>query len=342
MALHEEIQELREQFDREFSSAKDSTTIDQLRVRYLGKKGPVTALMRGLRDCTPQERPEMGQLINEVKESFSTLLNTTYDKFRAKELEEQISKEGVDYSLPGERHHLGSVHPVTQMLDRVTDTLMGMGFSVQLSPELESEFYNYDGLNYPPDHPARDMTDTYYVDDETVLRSHTTSFWQRQMEQKDPPIRAVNIGKCYRNETISARAHVIFHQNDVLYIDKGVTFADLLATQEEFYKKLLGHSVKIRVRPSYFPFVEPGAEVDIACSLCNQKGCHLCKGTGWLEVNGSGMVHPEALKQGGIDPEEYSGFAWGGGIERLCQLYNGVDDIRLFMENDLRFLNQFL
>ena len=227
------------------------------------------------------------------------------------------------------------------MLDEVIEILVGMGFSVQESPEIESEYYNYGGLNYPPDHPARDMQDTFYITPDILLRSHTTSIQQHMMENASPPIRILSPGKCYRNETITARSHVFFHQVDVLYIDKDVTFSDLLATKEEFYTKIFKQKIELRVRPSYFPFVEPGMEVDIKCSACAGSGCALCKHTGWLEVAGAGMVHPNVLKAGGIDPEVYSGYAWGGGIERLFMLRHGISDIRLFTENDVRFLSQF-
>ena len=216
-----------------------------------------------------------------------------------------------------------------------------MGFSIQHSPELDSEYYNYGGLNYPEDHPARDMQDTYYVSKDLLMRSHTTNVQLHLMQKYAPPLRVACPGKCYRNETISTRSHVIFHQIDVFYIDKNVTFRDLLSVKEEFYSKVFNQKVELRVRPSYFPFVEPGFEVDVRCTSCGGSGCRLCKQTGWLEVAGAGMMHPEVLRQGGLDPEVYSGFAWGGGIERVCMLKHGIQDIRLFLDNDMRFLNQF-
>ena len=256
-------------------------------------------------------------------------------------MEAKLQNETIDISLPGKQRQVGSYHPISQMLDKVLDVLIGMGFSVFIAPEIESDFYNYGGLNYPEDHPARDMQDTYYLDKSTLLRSHTTSFQQHVLEKYSPPIRMACPGKCFRNETVSSRSHVIFHQCDVMYIDKNVTFADLISTQKEFYKLLFGRDVELRMRASYFPFVEPGMEVDLKCLLCDGKGCKLCKHSGWLEVCGAGMIHPEVLKQGGLDPEVYSGFAWGGGIERVFLLMHEIDDIRLFMENDLRFLKQF-
>ena len=243
--------------------------------------------------------------------------------------------------MPGRRRYLGKGHPLTQMMDEVLEILIGMGFSVQYGPDIDSDYYNYEGLNFPPDHPARDMQDTFYITKEMLLRSHTSNTQLRVMENNKPPIRVVAPGTVYRNETISSRSHVFFHQVEGIYIDKNVSFADLFATMDEFCNKLFKAKVKTRYRPSYFPFVEPGLEVDIGCTNCNGSGCRLCKQTGWLEILGAGMVHPEVLKNGGIDPEEYSGYAWGMGIERITMLRYGIKDIRLFTENDLRFLEQF-
>lgn len=227
------------------------------------------------------------------------------------------------------------------MLDEAIDILVGMGFSVQYGPDIETDYYNFEALNFAKDHPARDMHDTFYITSNILLRTHTSNTQVRVMETATPPIRVIAPGKCYRNEDVSARSHVLFHQIEGLYIDKEVTFADLLATLEEFFSKLLKQEVKMRYRPSFFPFVEPGMEVDVHCIVCGGSGCSVCKHTGWLEVAGAGMVHPEVLKSGGIDPEEYSGYAWGFGIERLAMLRYSIPDIRLFMENHLRFLQQF-
>jgi phenylalanyl-tRNA synthetase alpha chain len=339
--LKEKIEDLRKNFSKELKGADSSKDLEDLKVRYLGRKGPVVSLMQELKGATPEERPLFGKLINEAKERMEEDLDKTLQKFQLRELNQQLESEKIDTSLPGRKGFLGRIHPLSQMLDKVVEILTEMGFSVYYSPELESDYYNYGGLNYPEDHPARDMQDTYYVDEKTLLRSHTTSFQQRIMENYQPPIRMISIGKCYRNETISTRSHVIFHQVDAFYVDKGVTFGDLLSSLEEFYSKLFNQKVEIRVRASYFPFVEPGMEVDVRCTLCQGKGCRLCKDSGWLEVCGAGMIHPEVLKAGNIDPDQYSGFAWGGGIERAFLLLHGVNDIRLFMENDLKFLEQF-
>jgi len=339
--MKQKIEDLKQAFQLEIEKVQQTKELEMLRIKYLGKKSPIQALMQDLRTCSPEERPEMGKLINTLKQDVSAQIDTHFKALEAQELLSRLSEEKVDVTLPGRRKILGKKHPLSQMLDEVIEILVGMGFSVQESPEIETEYYNYGGLNYPPDHPARDMQDTFYITPDILLRSHTTSIQQHMMENTAPPIRILSPGKCYRNETITARSHVFFHQVDVLYIDKDVTFSDLLATKEEFYTKIFKQKIELRVRPSYFPFVEPGMEVDIKCTACGGSGCALCKHTGWLEVAGAGMVHPNVLKAGGIDPEVYSGYAWGGGIERLFMLRHGISDIRLFTENDLRFLSQF-
>ena len=308
---------------------------------FLGRKGLVTSLMQDLKECLPDQKKEFGKLINDIKNSISESLNNSFEYLKACEIEKNTLEEQVDITLPGMKNFLGKAHPISQMIDKMIFILSQMGFSVYHSPELETEYYNYSGLNYPDDHPARDMQDTYYIDKTYLLRSHTTSFQQRVLENHTPPIRMICTGKCYRNETISTRSHVIFHQIDAIYIDKNVSFSDLISIIKEFYSKLFDENVEIRIRSSYFPFVKPGIEVDVKCTICNGNGCRLCKESGWLEVAGAGMVHPEILANGGLDPEVYSGFAWGGGIERVYLLLHGISDIRLFLENDFRFLEQF-
>lgn len=339
--MHDKILALKQQYTSEVSQVETSKDLENLRIKYLGRKGPIQDLMKSLREAAADERPHLGKVINDLKLFIESDLETTLTKLSEKESEEQMRGETLDVTLPGRRPNLGRMHPISRMQEEILQVLMEMGFSVHLSPEIESEYYNYGGLNYPPDHPARDMQDTFYITPDLLLRSHTTNFQLRLMEHSKPPLRVCSPGKCYRNETITARSHVYFHQVDVLYVDKNVTFADLLATKQTFFEKLLGEQVELRVRPSYFPFVEPGLEVDIRCTRCRGSGCRLCKETGWLEVSGAGMVHPEVLKNGGIDPEEYSGFAWGGGVERLYMLRHGISDIRLFSECDMRFLAQF-
>jgi len=339
--VQEKISALTEAYKADLKEIANSNDLDALRIKYLGRKGAVQELMKALKGATPDERPLLGKQINDLKTLIEEGLSTKLDHLKSQELQARLSSEHIDVTMPGRKGHLGRIHPLSQMLQETLQVLQEMGFSVQLTPEIESEYYNYGGLNYPPDHPARDMQDTFYLSPDMLLRSHTTNAQLRIMERTKPPIRICSPGKCYRNETITSRSHVFFHQVDVLYIDEHVTFADLLATMETFYEKLLGEKVELRVRPSYFPFVEPGFEVDIRCTQCKGAGCRLCKETGYLEVAGAGMVHPEVLKNGGIDPESHSGYAWGGGIERMFMLRHGVSDIRLFSECDMRFLTQF-
>ena len=339
--MESKVSALRHEFQNDLKQASGSKDIEQLKVKYLGKKGPIQGLMIQLRDCSADQRPLLGKIINDLKEEISLLCEQGLDSFSKVEVAQQIAEEKIDISLPGRRRFMGRKHPINMMLDEVIEVLAGMGFSVQYGPDIDSDYYNFEGLNYPKDHPARDMQDTFYINTDLLLRSQTSNTQLRVMESHRPPIRIIAPGTVYRNETISARSHVFFHQLEGLYIDKGVSFADLMATMTEFWSKLFRSLIETRFRPSYFPFVEPGLEVDLKCTSCHGSGCRLCKHTGWLEVAGAGMVHPEVLKNGGIDPEVYSGYAWGMGIERLAMLRYGVKDIRLFTENDMRFLQQF-
>ena len=341
MKLIELIEKLRFQFLEELKTAANSKDLESIKVKYLGKKGPVANLMIELKNCTPDERPHFGKVINELKEELALHCEHSLSRVKLEELQSQFAREWVDATLPGRKQNQGRIHPIQQMLQRVLDILIGMGFSVQLGPDIDTDYNNFEGLNFPKDHPARDMQDTFYLDSDYLLRTHTSNVQVRTMERHSPPIRIIAPGRCFRNENISARSHVFFHQVEGIYIDKHVTFADLMATMEEFLSKLLGEKVPTRFRPSYFPFVEPGMEVDVRCTSCRGGGCRICKHTGWLEILGTGMVHPNVLRKGNIDPETHSGYAWGMGIERLTMLFGDIRDIRLFTENDLRFLEQF-
>jgi phenylalanyl-tRNA synthetase alpha chain len=341
MDITTSIQKIQAQALEDLKDAHHSRDIELLKVKYLGKKGLVHGLMEFLKDADPAERPKRGKMINDLKVFIETAIENLMSQIEQKELDERLRRESIDITLPGRRHFQGKRHIALKVLDQALEILVGMGFSVQYGPEIELDYYNFEALNFAKDHPARDMQDTFYITSDTLLRTHTSNTQIRIMESHKPPIRIAAPGKCYRNEDISARSHVIFHQIEGLYIDKNVTFSDLLSTLQEFFSKLLQQEVKMRFRPSYFPFVEPGMEVDIECLQCKGEGCVVCKRTGWLEVLGAGMIHPEVLKSGGIDPEEYSGYAWGCGTERLAMLYYGINDIRLFWENQLRFLQQF-
>lgn len=335
------IGKLRQQFKQELNQVKDSKDVEQLKIRYLGKKGPLQNLMMQLREIPSDRRPLVGKQINDLKLEFEELSHQALTGYKEAELAHQIASEKIDITLPGRRQHVGKAHPLTQLMQEIIDILRGMGFSVQYGPDIDTDWYNYEGLNFPPDHPAREMQDTFYIDTNRLLRSHTSNTQLRVMEKTTPPIRVIAPGTVYRNENISSRSHVFFHQVEGLYVDRDVSFADLFSTMQEFWNNLLKRDVETRFRPSYFPFVEPGLEIDIRCTQCEGKGCRLCKHSGWLEVCGAGMVHPEVLRNGGIDPEVYSGYAWGMGVERLAMLRYDINDIRLFAENDLRFLSQF-
>lgn len=339
--MQQSIDHLREQFCQEIQQVKSSHQLEDLKVKFLGKKGPVQHLMQVLRGVSAEERPALGKKINDLKEWMGIECATLSLQLIAGEEESRLHVEALDISLPGRRRSTGRKHPLTQAMDEIIEILSGLGFTVQHGPDIDTDYYNFEALNFPPDHPARDMQDTFYISPHVLLRTQTSNIQARVMEANKPPIRIIAPGKVYRNETITARSHVFFHQVEAVYIDKNVTFADLFATLDLFLGKLFKREVTARYRPSYFPFVEPGVEVDISCMSCEGKGCHLCKHSGWLEIAGAGMIHPDVLKNGGIDPEEYSGFAWGLGLERLVIMLRGIQDIRQFTENDLRFLNQF-
>jgi len=339
--VQQTIDILKQQFTSELQTAKTVTDLESLKVKYLGKKGPIQDLMKGLKEVSAESRPAVGKVINDLKAYASESLEAQLARFMEEEESQQLMVEKIDVTLPGRRRYTGRKHIVTQALDEMIDIAISMGFSVQYGPDIDTDYYNFEALNFAPDHPARDMQDTFYISPNVLLRTHTSNIQARIMESQRPPIRIAAPGRVYRNETITARSHVIFHQIEAVYIDVGVTFADLQAAMREFLSKLFHEEVETRFRPSYFPFVEPGMEVDVRCLSCRGSGCGLCKNTGWLEVAGAGMVHPEVLKNGDIDPEIYTGFAWGMGVERLILLKYGVKDIRMFTENDMRFLQQF-
>lgn len=339
--MQQTIDSLRKDFSEQLLKANTTADIEELKVRFLGRKGPIQDLMKNLRDVSPEERPQVGKEINILKDEITSKLEGAAEKLIGKEESSRLANETLDISLPGRRHFIGREHLITQSINEIIDIFIEMGFSVQYGPVIDTDYYNFSALNIPEDHPARGMQDTFWVDKEHLLRTHTSNIQARIMESCKPPIRVIAPGKVFRNEEITARSHVLFHQLDGFYIDKNVSFADLLDTMRTFLKKLFKTEVDVRYRPSYFPFVEPGMEVDVGCISCKGKGCPLCKHTGWLEILGAGMVHPEVLRNGGIDPEVYSGYAWGMGIERLVLLKYGINDIRTFVQNDMRFLNQY-
>lgn len=339
--MQNEINTILNQFSDDLSFVQSTGDLEIVKIKYLGKKGSVQSLMRTLKDVSAEERPAVGKHINDLKDYITSHCEKKESDLIQKEEEAQLSQEVLDITLPGRRHFSGGKHLLTRVMDEVIDILIGMGFSVQSGPDIETDYYNFEALNFSADHPARDMQDTFYITENILLRTHTTNIQARIMETQKPPIRIIAPGRVYRNETVTARSHVFFHQVDAFYVDKGVTFVDLLSALDEFLSKLFQQQVETRYRPSYFPFVEPGLEVDVRCLVCEGKGCPVCKHSGWLEVAGAGMIHPDVLRNGGIDPEVYTGFAWGMGLDRLVMVRHGIKDIRLFTENDLRFLNQF-
>lgn len=339
--MQQAIDQTHQQFLQELQNVGTSSELEAVKVKFLGRKGPIQNFMKELKDVPAAERPQAGKLINDLKVFITEQCEQMEARLISKEESQQLASETLDVTLPGRNGFIGRKHPLTQAMDHIIEILTGMGFSVQSGPEIDTDYYNFEVLNFPPEHPARDMHDTFYVTPHVLLRTHTSNIQARVMEHNKPPIRIIAPGKSYRNETITARSHVFFHQVEAVYIDKNVSFADLLATLSEFLEKLFKEKINIRFRPSYFPFVEPGLEVDVSCLVCEGKGCHICKQSGWLEIAGAGMIHPTVLRNGGIDPEAFTGFAWGMGLERLVIILKRIQDIRLFTENDLRFLNQF-
>lgn len=329
------------QFQQQLAFVCSTKELEQLKIEYLGKKGYIQEQMQRLKQVSAEERPRIGKEINDLRIKIEQTLEVQAALFTQQEEQQKLEREVCDISLPGRAPRMGSKHPIEECKERLLSIFSDLGFSVQVGPELDQEYYNFDVLNFAPDHPAKDMQDTFYVAPHLLLRTHATTIQGRFLEKHTPPVRIVCPGRCFRNETISSRSHVFFHQIDGLYVDEGVSIKDLTWTITEFVKRHFGPLVAVRFRPSYFPFVEPGLEVDIGCYLCKQSGCSVCKQTGWLEILGAGMIHPQVLKNVGIDPEKYSGFAWGLGIERMLMLQTGVRDIRLFSENDQRFLQQF-
>lgn len=319
-------------------TAADAKLVEEFRVRMLGKKGEITALMSEFRHVPNDQKKEFGQKLNMLKSAALEKVNQLKETL---ENTNGASFEKLDLTRPAEYTALGARHPLSVVRKEILDIFSRIGFSVSEGPEIEDDFHNFTALNFPPEHPARDMQDTFFIDEEIALRTHTSSVQVRVMENSKPPIRTVSPGRVFRNEAISARAHCIFHQVEGLYIDKGVSFADLKQTLLYFAQEMFGEKTEIRLRPSYFPFTEPSAEVDVSCQICNGKGCNVCKHTGFLEIMGCGMVDPNVLDNCGIDSTIYSGFAFGMGIERITMLKYQINDLRHFFENDLRFLNQF-
>ncbi|MCL2081525.1 MAG: phenylalanine--tRNA ligase subunit alpha [Oscillospiraceae bacterium] len=323
------------------SSAADERALEDLRVRFLGRKGELTAVLKDMGRLSAEERPVIGQIANDARESISGAVKEAERRLAAAAVEHRLKAEKIDVTLPGKTVTAGHRHPMTVVLDEVVEMFIGMGFSVAEGPEVETTYYCFDALNTGEHHPARDRQDTFYLSDDVILRTQTSSVQIRTMERQKPPIRIISPGRTYRKDEIDATHSPVFHQIEGLVVDKGVTFADLKGTLEALIKGIYGENAAVRFRPHHFPYTEPSAEVDLQCFKCGGSGCPLCKGQGWIELLGSGMVHPKVLAICGIDPEVYTGFAFGVGIERLCLGRFSIPDMRLLFENDMRFLRQF-
>ncbi len=339
--MQDQLREIRERISREIEELKNSEELEQLRVRVMGKKGEMTQLLRGMGKLPAEERPKMGAIINQTREALEAALEKRSALLKEKEKELRLKREAIDVTLPGPERSAGSEHPMSLVLDELLDIFTGMGFEEVEGPEVEFDKFNFELLNVPKNHPARDAQDTFYVDDNIVLRSQTSPVQARTMLSRKPPIRIICPGRVYRADELDATHSPVFHQMEGLVIDKNISMSDLKGTLDTFARRLYGEGVTTRFRPSFFPFTEPSAEVDLTCASCRGKGCRMCKGTGWIEVLGAGMVNPHVLEMCGIDPNEYSGFAFGMGLERLTLLKYNIPDIRYLYENDLRFLSQF-
>ena len=321
--------------------AAPDADIEALRIKYLGKKGELTAVLRGMGKLTAEERPVIGQLANEVRAAIEDEIARRASDAKARELEMKLASEKIDVTVPGTEVYEGHLHPLTKGQRELEDIFIGMGFEIVEGPEVELDYYNFQALNIPEDHPARDTQDTFYISENVLLRSQTSPVQVRTMEKKRPPIRIISPGRVFRSDTMDATHSPSFHQLEGLVVDRGITMGDLKGILEVFAKRMFGEETKVRFRPHHFPFTEPSAEVDVSCFNCGGSGCRFCKGEGWIEILGCGMVHPNVLRACDIDPEEYSGFAFGMGIERIILLKHHIDDIRHLYDNDVRFLSQF-
>ena len=343
--LKESIEKIKEKSIKDIKELKDSKALEELRIKYLGKKGELTAVLRGMKDLAPEERPIIGNLVNEVRDNLEELISKRQEEFKKEELNKRLENEKIDITLPSSKLKRGSIHPLNRIIEDMEDLFVSMGYDVVVGPELETDEFCFERLNLPKGHPARDMQDSFYITDEYLLRTQTSSVQARTMlaNEEKSPIRMITCGKTYRREDDATHSHQ-FNQIEGLVIDKkerNVSLADLKGTLEIFVKKIIGANLELKFRPSYFPFTEPSYEVDVTCFKCGGKGCNLCKQTGWIEVLGSGIVHPNVLKMNGYDPEKYSGFAFGTGIDRLAMFRYGITDMRYLYTNDIRFLNQF-
>lgn len=339
--MKEQLEKIKEEALRQIESSEALEKLNDIRVSYLGKKGELTNLLKGMKDVAPEDRPKVGQMVNDVRGLIEGRLEEAKTALAKKAREEQLKREVIDVTLPASKNNVGHSHPGTIALEEVERIFVGMGYEVVEGPEVEYDRYNFEKLNIPKGHPARDEQDTFYINENILLRSQTSPVQVRTMEQGKLPIRMIAPGRVFRSDEVDATHSPSFHQIEGLVIDKNITFADLKGTLAEFARELFGPETKVKFRPHHFPFTEPSAEVDVTCFKCGGSGCRFCKGSGWIEILGCGMVHPHVLEMCGIDPDEYSGFAFGVGLERIALLKYEIDDMRLLYENDIRFLKQF-
>ena len=339
--MKEKLEQIKISVTEALKAAEDLNSLEDIRIKYMGKKGELTAVLKGMGQLTPEERPIIGALANEIRQTLEKKIDEKKTAIEAALEEKKLAEEVIDITMPGKRNDEGKLHPMTQVMNRLKDIFMGMGFSIAEGPEVEYDYYNFEALNIPKNHPARDTQDTFYIEDNIVLRTQTSPMQVRVMEKTKPPIRIIAPGRVYRSDTQDATHSPVFHQIEGLVVDKNITMSDLKGTLERFVKELYGEDTRVRFRPHHFPFTEPSAEMDYSCFNCGGKGCSVCKGEGWIEILGCGMVHPKVLENCGIDPEEYSGFAFGIGLERIAMGKYSINDLRLFFENDMRFLEQF-
>ncbi len=339
--MKEKLEALKEQALSAINVAEDSAVLEEIRIKYLGKKGELTAILKMMGSLSADERPVIGQIANEVRGAIDSALTEKSTVLEKAAQDKKLIDEAVDVTMPSKKAKIGALHPLNKVLDDMLDIFQSMGFDVVDGPEVETDHYCFEQLNVPADHPARDMQDTFYLTDSLLLRTQTSAAQARTMEKTQPPIRMVCPGRVFRADEVDATHSPVFHQIEGLVVDKGITMCDLKGVLEQFAHEIYGKETKVKFRPSFFPFTEPSVEVDVTCSECGGKGCRVCKGAGWIEILGAGMVHPNVLKNCGIDPEEYTGFAFGIGLDRLTTTRYKISDIRLLFENDKRFLDQF-
>ena len=339
--MKDQIEKIRENVKTEINKSNTMQELLDVKVKYSGKKGELTTLLKGMGGLSPEERPVIGALVNTLRDEIEELIRIKGKEISKKEILKKLETENIDVTEPSKKNELGSLHPISQTINEIEEIFLGMGYEIANGPEIEKATYNFDKLNTPKDHPARDVQDTFYISEDIVLRSQTSTVQVRVMENQKPPIKIICPGTVYRSDSVDATHSPVFHQIEGLVIDKNISMSDLKGTLEIFAKKCLGENTKIKFRPHHFPFTEPSAEVDVSCFVCGGKGCKVCKGEGWIELLGCGMVHPKVLEGCGIDPKEYSGFAFGFGVERIAMAKYGIEDMRLLYENDAKFLKQF-